>query len=120
MREKSLKSEISNLKEIIYTEDYIIINVTERYRYNPIPVKIRLNNDKINKNTKSNVPENVLYYKIQDYIDQYIFKPTKELSEIYDTDISNELYPLITKLKDKSKEHILKNLITVFMLIKRL
>lgn len=93
LRDKDYINNISNLDEIVYRGNYIVINVKERYRYKPIPVKVILNDLIVEPGQQSNVPKKDVMQKHR-----------SELEEITGRDIFSEIYPLILALDDKIKE----------------
>lgn len=102
LRDKECINDLLNGDEIIYKGDYVIINVEERYRYVPIPIKVFLNDAIVKNSDKSNIPKAVNYNK---FTHMETFKnDRKELEECCGRDVFSELHPLITSLDNKIRK----------------
>lgn len=97
-RDNDLIDNVENGDKVIYKGDSIIINVAERYRYKPIPVKVYLKPTDL----KSNVPRGINYFKFED--EGSFQDHREELEKICGRDVFNEIYPLWQAYNDKIQE----------------
>jgi hypothetical protein len=94
LRDISL-NDVLNRDDVVYNGDYIIIYVTERYRYTPIPIKVYLTPTK----KKSNVPKSIDYFKFDN--DDEFQSIRIKLEQICKRDVFDEIYPLQRKYTEK-------------------
>ncbi len=96
MRNQDLFSQITNGQDIVFKGDELTINVTERYRYVPIQVKVLFHESE--KNTR--LPEAFDYFEY-DYLTEKFQQIRQELSHNLDRDVFDEIYPPFKEFSNK-------------------
>ena len=96
MRNNNLINEITNGHDIVFMGNELTINVTERYRYIPIQVKVLFHES--DKNTR--LPEEFDYFEYDDLTERFQ-QIRQELSKNLDRDVFTEIYPLFKEFNTK-------------------
>lgn len=96
MRNKDLINQITNGQDIIFKDSELTINVTERYRYIPIQVKVLFHES--DKHTR--LPEEFDYFEYEDLTERFQ-QIRSELSKNLDRDVFAEVYPSFKEFNNK-------------------
>lgn len=99
MRNGNLINYIINGQDIVFIGDELIIDVTERYRYIPIKVKV-LFHESESYGVTTRLPEAFDYFEYDDVTERFQ-QIRKELSSNLDRDVFNEVYPLFKEYNNK-------------------
>lgn len=96
IRDINLVNEITNSQDIVFTGNELIINVTERYRYIPIRVKVLFHET----NVKTRLPEGFNYFQYDD-LNERFQQIRQELSNNLGRDVFDDIYPSFHKYNNK-------------------